>query len=142
MRYRIPRLAVLLLLPILWTTTILAGQAQEQAAVREAESWLSAVDSGGYAASWEGAASFFKNAVTKEKWLGSMHAYRKPLGAMLQRNLRNAQYTTSLPGAPDGEYVVIQYDSAFEGKKKEAVETITPMLDAGGQWRVSGYFIK
>ena len=141
MRYRIPRPAVLLLLPILWAPTILAGQAQEQAAVRQAESWLSAVDSGGYETSWEDAASYFKNAVTKEQWLGSMHAYRKPLGAMLQRSLRSAQYVTSLPGAPDGEYVVIQYDSAFEGKKA-AVETITPMLDADGQWRVSGYFIK
>jgi len=42
---------------------------------------------------------------------------------------------------PDGEYVVIQYDSSFE-HKQSAVETVTPMLDKDGKWRVSGYYIK
>ncbi len=46
-----------------------------------------------------------------------------------------------MPGAPDGEYVVIQYDSSFE-HKQAAVETVTPMLDKDGKWRVSGYYIK
>ena len=132
---------MLTLVPILWAATMLAGQAQEHTAVRQAESWLSAVDSGRYEESWEDAASYFKQAVTREQWLGSMNAYRKPLGAMLQRRFRSAQYATSLPGAPDGEYVVIQYVTAFE-EKKEAVETITPMLDEDGQWRVSGYFVR
>ena len=49
-------------------------------------------------------------------------------------------YTTSLPGAPDGEYVVLQYESEFQ-RKKYAIETVTPMLD-DGQWRVSGYYIR
>ena len=47
----------------------------------------------------------------------------------------------ALPGAPDGEYVVIQYESSFE-HKQSAIETVTPMLDTDGKWRVSGYFIK
>lgn len=50
-------------------------------------------------------------------------------------------YTKKLPGAPDGEYVVIQYESSFE-HKQSAVETVTPMLDKDGKWRVSGYYIK
>jgi len=37
--------------------------------------------------------------------------------------------------------VVIQFDSSFE-HKQTAVETVTPMLDTDGKWRVSGYFIK
>ncbi len=48
---------------------------------------------------------------------------------------------TSLPGAPDGQYVVIQYESSFE-HKKSAIETVTPSQGADGHWRVSGYFIK
>ena len=47
----------------------------------------------------------------------------------------------SLPGAPDGKYVVIQYDTVFENKSS-AVETIIPMADPDGAWRVSGYFIR
>jgi hypothetical protein len=44
-------------------------------------------------------------------------------------------------GAPDGEYVVLKYDTVFD-KKEHAVETVTPMKDADGLWRVSGYFIR
>jgi len=46
-----------------------------------------------------------------------------------------------MPGAPDGEYVVIQYETEFE-KKASAVETVTPERDKNGTWRVSGYYIK
>jgi hypothetical protein len=61
----------------------------------------------------------------------------EPAGAPLAANT----YKTSLPGAPDGEYVVIAYETSFD-KKQAATETITPMKDADGRWRVSGYFIK
>jgi hypothetical protein len=37
--------------------------------------------------------------------------------------------------------VTIQYETVFENKAS-AVETITPMLDPDGIWRVSGYFIR
>jgi ribosomal protein S17E len=40
-----------------------------------------------------------------------------------------------------GEYVVIQFETSFENKKT-AVETVTPMMDKDGIWRVSGYYIK
>ena len=44
-------------------------------------------------------------------------------------------------GAPDGEYVVIQFSASF-AHKKSALETITPMLEKDGKWRVSGYYMK
>jgi hypothetical protein len=57
------------------------------------------------------------------------------------RALKNANYTKTLPGAPDGEYVVLQYETSFE-HKQSAAETVTPTLDKDGKWPVSGYFIK
>ena len=66
---------------------------------------------------------------------------RAPLGKLVSRELASKQYATELPGAPDGEYVIIQFATSFENKKT-AVETITPMLAPGGSWKVSGYFIK
>ena len=106
-----------------------------------AESWLAVVDKGDYAASYDEAASIFKLAITKEDWLQKVRAARSPLGKMISRKLKRMQYETTLPGAPDGEYVVVQYDTSFENKRS-AVETITPTLDKDGQWRVSGYFIR
>jgi hypothetical protein len=66
---------------------------------------------------------------------------KRAFGETVSRTMKTTRYTTTLPGAPDGEYVVIQFDSSFTNKKT-AVETITPMLDKDGVWRVSGYYIK
>jgi ABC-type molybdate transport system substrate-binding protein len=116
-------------------------QKPEELAQKAAESWLSLTDSGKYAESWDEASSRFKAAVPRDKWISMVTPARDPLGKVLSRTLKSAIYTTTLPGAPDGQYVVIQYDTGFE-HKKSAVETITPMLDKDGKWRVSGYFIK
>ena len=37
--------------------------------------------------------------------------------------------------------MVIQYETSFE-RKKHGTETVTPMKDRDGEWRVSGYYIK
>jgi hypothetical protein len=116
-------------------------QKPEQLAQQSSNAWLALVDSGKYADSWQEASQLFKAAVTKEKWQDALHTVRDPLGKMLSRKLMSATYKTTLPGAPDGEYVVIQYESTFE-HKQAAVETVIPMLDKDGKWRVSGYYIK
>ncbi len=115
-------------------------QAIERAS-KAAESWLKLVDGGEYKHSWNDAAGYFKDRVPEQTWAAQAAAVRKPLGPVLSRTLKRAQYATTLPGAPDGQYVVIQYDSSFQNKKS-AVETITPMLDSDGKWHVSGYYIR
>jgi len=75
------------------------------------------------------------------RWRGCATSVRGPLGEVVSRELRSAQFTTTLPGAPDGEYVVIESGTDFENKAS-AIETVIPMKDPDGSWRVSGYFIK
>lgn len=120
---------------------VVAQDNNMQMAQKGAESWLALVDEGTYSDSYDEAASIFKLAITKEDWVQKVRAARSPLGKVVTRKLKHAQYATSLPGAPDGHYVVILYDTSFENKKS-AVETIVPTLDKDGQWRVSGYFIR
>ena len=120
---------------------LLADQSKEELAVSASLAWLALVDAGKYQESWQQAAENFKNIVEQNQWESSMIAYRKPLGIVLSRNLMFKKYTNTLPGAPDGEYVVIQYKTSFENKAS-AVETVTPMLDSDGIWRVSGYYVK
>ena len=114
---------------------------KEKAAVASAKKWLGLVDGGKYGESWKEAAGFFRNAVKQEQWEQSLQAVRKPLGKSISRQVKTKTYKTSLPGAPDGEYVVIQFETSFENKKS-AIETVTPMIDKDGMWRVSGYYIK
>jgi Protein of unknown function (DUF4019) len=99
------------------------------------------VDSGNYGQSWREAAGYFKNEVMEEKWVQSLKAVRNPFGKRISREVKSTIYQTSLPGAPDGEYVVIQFKTSF-GNKKSAIETVTPMFEKDGSWRVSGYYIK
>lgn len=126
---------------IVCSQPLLADEAAEKAAQAASEQWLALVDQGQYAESWGTAASYFKNAVSEKQWMQSMKGARQPLGKMISRRLKSAIFTTSLPGAPDGQYVVIQYATSFENKAS-AVETVTPMRGPDKQWRVSGYFIK
>ena len=126
---------------VLFLVSGLAFAKLEDEAQKAAEQWLAFVDAGNFAQSWETAAGYFKNAVAQEQWRDSLNAVRKPLGDVVSRKLKSAKYLQSLPGAPDGEYVVLQFDTSFTNKKT-AVETVTPMLDIDGVWRVSGYYIK
>ena len=118
-----------------------ASADKERLAERAAGKWLALVDAGEYDTAWERAASLFKMQVSRGQWRAAAAAARKPLGSMSGRRLITANYVTSLPGAPDGEYVVLQYRSEFENKKS-AIETVTPMLDRDGSWRVSGYYVR
>lgn len=118
-----------------------AGGAETTDAITAANAWLALVDGGKHGESWDQACEYFRNAVPKDQWVQQVSGVRTPLGRVLSRELDSAEYTTRLPGAPDGEYVVIQYKTVFENKAS-SVETVTPMRDPDGTFRVSGYYIR
>ncbi len=129
--------------PTLETTTTQVGSNVQgaQAAVSGAQKWLGAIDAGGYSESWKEASAIFQAGVTESNWENSMNMYRKPLGALKSRQLRSSQHLTEIPGAPNGEYEVMQFKTAF-ANQSSAVEMVTFSLEKDGQWRSSGYFIK
>ena len=83
----------------------------EQEAITTAEkaarSWLQLTDNQEYGRSWEQAAPLFRAAITKNDWEKSLVSARRPLGVLTSRKLKSAKFTRTLPGAPDGEYVVL-----------------------------------
>ena len=115
--------------------------ADEQAAVQSAGKWLAHVDEGKYGDSWDEAADVFKNAVTKDEWEDMLGKIRPPFGKVLERSVKIKEYKTSVPGVPDGEYVVIQFQTKYENKAN-TIETVTPSREKDGNWRVAGYYIK
>jgi len=117
-----------------------AAESSEAAGVQAAEAWLKLVDAGQYGASWDEASAMFRKAVSRSVWEAQVAAAREPLGKVLSRKLASKQLTHELPGAPDGTYVVLVYDTRFEHKER-AHETVTVALD-GGRFRGAGYFIR
>jgi hypothetical protein len=114
---------------------------QKAKATAEAQQWLTMVDSKAYDESWENAGTIFKAAVKKDQWIQMLEGGRTPLGKVISREITSSTFTTAMPGAPDGDYLVIEYATSFENKKS-ATETVTPMREPDGRWRVSGYYIK
>lgn len=120
---------------------VYAQEKPEVQAQKAAEQWLALVDAGRYGASWEYASPSFKSAVSRADWVKKVGAARRSLGKLVSRKLVKANLVKNPPGSPPGDYVGIQYQSSFQNLKS-AVETLVPMLDKDGKWRVSGYIVK
>jgi hypothetical protein len=121
--------------------TFASSSPSTEPAQAAAAAWLNLVDAADSRSSWDQASVSFKSAVSSAQWSQALSGVRGPLGALRQRERKAAQFTKTLPGAPDGQYVVLQYQSSFQNKAN-ATETVTVALDPDGTWRVVGYFIK
>ena len=117
----------------------LAGAADkaEDLAQVGAESWLKLTDAGDGGASWEQGSKLLKAAYTKAAWTQLGDRALASLGKVVSRKLTSRQKPE---GAPDGKYMTIQYETAFQ-KKTSAVETVTLTLDPDGVWRVMAYVV-
>lgn len=119
--------------------TAAAKQVAIDDAKKVADQWLAKADAGDGAVTWEQSAALFQSGVSKSLWAASLSSLRQSVGKITGRQLRTATYTQSIQGAPDGEYVVIEYD--IRSEKGRATETVTPMREKDGSWKVSGYYI-
>ncbi len=113
----------------------------ERAVIVAARAWLAEIDAGDYAASWRDASRLFRDTLSQKKWEEALEEVRRPLGARLFRTADACTTTTTLPGVPAGQYVVMQFNASF-AEDKSAVETVTFMQEKDGTWRAAGYFIK
>ena len=140
---KITRFTFAVLIALFVSFAVQEGYVKEEtkAAEQAGNSWLSLVDAEKYSEAWKGFSTFFKERMTLEKWETQIKSVRAIFGKFENRKLKNATPTKTLPGAADGDYVVLQYDTAFE-KKKSAIETVTVSLEKDGKWGVINYYIK
>ena len=134
---------------------LVAGQvvrAQEggpapQEAVDAGNAFLALIDRGQYDDSWDAAASTIKNTITKTSWSTVLSANRKKFGTLVSRKLESSQAVTTMPGSPEGQYVVLEYKGSFSQKKaggatvKPTTETVV-VTNENGKWVGYQYTIK
>lgn len=118
----------------------MSAEMDGQKATESAKSWLALVDAGNYAQSWNAASTLFKSHVAAAQWESAVMAARGPLGPVVARNPAGIDFETTLPGAPDGQYAVMKFDTKFR-KKAAASETVTMAMD-GGMWKAAGYYVR
>src|SRR5215510_14892238 len=83
--------------------------------------------------------SLFKPGSSEQQWQSSLAALQTQLGRAVSRNLKSRQYAEELPYEPEGEYVVLKYETSFERLK--GVETVILMKEKDGAWRISRYCV-
>lgn len=105
-----------------------------------AEAWLQGVDAGAYSDSWDGLAPLLQQQQARGAWADTLSAMRMDRTKIVQRLIIGARFSRSLPEAPPGEYVVVQYETTFEGGET-MTETVVPMRTPSG-WRIAGYFLR
>lgn len=113
----------------------------ENAALQSAENFLELIDNGNYGASWESASRIFQVRCGRQRWGEKLEGIRPFIGRVLGRTVRSVHFRDSYPEAPDGQYVIILFDSSF-AHKEHAVEVVTTMLEDDGQWRVFNYSLR
>jgi len=111
----------------------------QAAAVSAAQEWVAFVDAKNWTESWRTAAAIFKSQASAEQFAVAVTPVREPLGAVVTRVLRSATPTNALPGAPAGEYQLIEFQTRFA--EREVVETVI-LIREGASWRVAGYLIR
>jgi len=119
-----------------------AQEAPQVAPATEAATrWLAVMDAGKTAEAWDQGAPVMQSAITRDTWNQIGTQARAPLGAVKSRKQTSATFTKSLPGVPDGEYVVIQYATDF-ANRAGMTETVVPMRLPDGSWKVTTYLIR
>ena len=124
---------------LIFAALLFAAPVNDQAS-SSGEAWLKLIDSGKYADSWKEASAYFRSRVPEKTWISMVQGVRAPLGPLVSRSQPSVTFAKTLPGAPDGNYALMQFQTSFQ-KKANALETLTVMAD-GEQWRVAGYFIR
>jgi hypothetical protein len=117
-----------------------SAPASLQPDLTSANTWVSLVDAKRWDDSWAAAGTLFKSQMPQARWASTMAPVREPLGEVSSRALKSVTKSKSLPGAPDGEYEVVEFQTSF-ANKAAATETVVLSHEASG-WKVDGYFIR
>ncbi len=114
-----------------------SSESEKEPVIKAANAWLALVDAEKYDESWKQAAALFRGQVEQNSWVDSLQKFRNPMGALISRDFPRVDFTKTLRGAPDGEYVIIHTKAAFKNKEP-VTERITLVKEADG-WKVSAF---
>jgi DNA-binding CsgD family transcriptional regulator len=125
--------------PPLAPTKIAAATPASSESAASARAWLALIDGQQWKDSWGTAASAFKSHISAEDWATKAQSVVTTLGPASSRVLQKVLQTTTLPGAPDGQYEILYFTTHF-AKMGDGIETVT-LAHEGSDWKVDGYFI-
>lgn len=111
-------------------------QKLEQAQPVVAE-FLALIDDGKYSESWESLAHLVRDKVNQKEWLEKLDKARSRSGGLVQRVQTSARSATALKDSPEGEYIILSYESDFQSA--EDVSEYVAVMREGDSWKVASY---
>ena len=103
--------------------------------------FLQLIDKGEFETARKEGAELLKQKVTLNGWIAKLDGVQTTLGSVIDREQIDVSYSTTAKDSPDGEYVMLTFNSKYK-RKIDVKETIIVMLDKNRGWRVAGYFFK
>jgi hypothetical protein len=136
--------AVLIVAALFMILIPLYNQSPDSEKVEQAKpaavEFLGLIDGAKYAESWESSAGLMRDKVTRNEWIDKLNKARNLSGALVQRVQKSASYATEAKDSPEGEYIMLIYESDFQ-RAEDVSEYVTVMLE-GDEWKVAGYFMQ
>ncbi|AMV72325.1 hypothetical protein DBW_1973 [Desulfuromonas sp. DDH964] len=121
-----------------WLPPGAAIASDEAAALQSATAFLALLDQGDIAAAFDATSTYHRSSQQRERWVASIGTQRSFYGPLVNRVASKTVFKDSYPKNPDGDYVVIVFQSSFT-HKRQTTEIVAVTADANGQWRVSDY---
>ncbi|MDQ2867235.1 MAG: DUF4019 domain-containing protein [Verrucomicrobiota bacterium] len=119
-------------------SSVIGATPQEAAAQAVAKNWLALADAGNATDSYAAMAPLARQQVSAEKWAELLGQARSEGGAMQTRTLRSSRFASKSPAGRTGEFVFLEYDTAFE-KGGHVTESVALMKCDDGKFHVVQY---
>jgi hypothetical protein len=117
-----------------------APHAADIAAARQvAEAWIQLLDQGRFDEAYQQMGPTARRQISQQQWREQLKATREKSGKLDSRIFQYPNFTTTLRGAPAGEYVVLNYLCTF-ASHRSSPETIVMAKGAAG-WHVAGFSV-
>ena len=137
--YRASALTVILLVSLVIPSgAAFLSQTQAENQVRV---FLQQLDQGQQDKAWQAMSAFFQSINDRRGWKTRHQFIRSSYGSLIARELKNISYRRTFNQAPDGEYVIVQFRSAFLNKA-ESRETVVLDCSEGTECSVREYVIQ
>lgn len=109
---------------------------QTEEAREAADAWLALFDADDIEATYESAAEPFKSQVDLQDWEAQAAQVKETVGELDGRTYMETTYADELPQAPEGDYMIVQYDTQYANL--DVTEYVILVLEED-TWRMVGF---
>ncbi len=107
----------------------------------QADSFLILLDQGRYDDAWHAMSAHFQSLNNQGQWQSRQQTIHAAYGVLSSRQLRRISYRQSYSLSPDGQYVLVQFQSSYTNKA-DTIETVVLDCHTAPECSIREYIIR